>query len=236
MNSNSGMTFFGHPVQALGAIVDPDCLLAAPDTLIGWENTGDCVLQARNRAARGIRRSREKARQNRQLLTVKMTAQLEEQAAGRARENEKARQLALNNTVRWLVEETALEKAVYQMALKKAGDWAIKVLQQWQDEIDWAGLLSGRIREMQAQLQGETALVLRLAPGKFADQVMADNALNGETGVQLQIIGDNSLSDKQAILGNHLVRVTIDLEKEFAAIMAQLGAVFSYMEQENGAE
>ncbi|MCK7227226.1 hypothetical protein L8P27_05085 [Enterobacter asburiae] len=236
MNSNSGMTFFGHPVHVLATIVDPDCLLAAPDTLAGWEKTKNCVLEARNRAARSIRRSRKNARKNRQLLAMNREAQLEAEAVEREREGENARKLALQNTVRWLVEETDLEKVVYQMALKKAGDWAIRALQQWQDEIDWSGLLSDRIREMQELLQGETTLVLRLAPGKFADRIMADNALNDESGVQLQMIVDNSLSEKQAILGNHLVRVTIDLEKEFTAVMAQLGAVFSYMEQENGAE
>lgn len=229
-------TFWGHPVQMVGEIVDSGCQLADRATLTGWKDAETCVQRARRQAAQRIRHSRAAARKNRQWEIQKMAAHFSAQAAASERACEEARSLALRNTVQWLVEENSLEQALYQKALKTACGWAIDALTLWESDIDWSLLLSARIGEMQATLAGEQALVLRLAPGEFAQRFQQENARKDEHARVLRIVTDETLSVRQAILGNHLVQVTIDLENEFSNVIAQLAPVFRYMESENGAE
>lgn len=229
-------TFFGHPVQKVGDIVDPCCQLADSVTLAGWKDTESCVQRARRHAAQRIRHSRASARENRQRQIQKMEARFAAQVVASERASEEARRQALHNTVQWLVEEAALEKTIYLKALKMACGWTIDALKRWESDIDWSALLSARIGEMQAMLISEQALVLRLAPGEFAQRFRQENALKDEHAGLLRILTDETLSVKQAVLGNQLVQVTIDLENEFANVIAQLVPVLRYMEQENGAE
>ncbi|ECJ9816606.1 hypothetical protein HZV92_001829 [Salmonella enterica] len=229
-------TFFGHPVQVVGGLVEPDCTLADSAMLAGWKDAEECVQRARKQAAQRILRSRDAARKNRQRQTLKMEARLAAQSAAGELACEEARRQAVDDAVQWLVAESALEKTLYQQALKTACGWAMVALQRWQGDIDWSTLLNARIGEMQATLSGEQGLMLRLAPGEFADKLRQENALKEEHSGPLRIVIDDTLSARQAILGNQLVQVTIDLEKEFAGVMVQLTSVFSYMETENGPE
>ncbi|MBF0035736.1 hypothetical protein HAX39_24550 [Citrobacter freundii] len=214
---NPADVFFGHPVTLLRAPAEPGQRLLDSATITDWQEAESQILQIRNRTARRLRRGRLRLAQQRTSAVALQQAQwLQEKA--------QLHQAVLDSTVTWLTNETQLEQHLYEQALNLACDWAVQALQLWEPDIDWQAVMAIRIRDMRHILAREPNLTIRLPPGEFAQQFQATMADEGS--VPLRLILDESLSARQAIVGNHLAEVRVDLDAEYADIMAQIRAAF----------
>lgn len=224
------MNILGIPVIRLEErLWDSDHI--ADDELSRLISEQNHLASARDKAAEILRKARKERRDL--LLFSRQQAAMEQEreiVELRALLQQDTRQ-AVEEAIIWLVDEQLMEKQIAQALEMKAVHWAADTLRAWGTELDWDRLIAERVNELSRQQSDLKSLVLYVHPDKL-DSIAA--ALSGHSPLRLE--ADSGLSPHQAVLESTLMRIDIDLDKQFDLLVEQLGKRLSRGGESDGSE
>ena len=172
---------------------------------------------ARDKAATILRKVR-KERQDLLLFSRQQAAMEQEREIVelRALLQQDTRQ-AIEEAIIWMVDEQEMESHIAQKLEKNAINWAVDTLKSWGAELDWNKLIADRVNELSRQQADLKSLVLYVHPENLES---ISDALPGHS--PLRVEADPSLSPHQALLESTLMRIDIDLDKQFDLLIEQM--------------
>lgn len=216
---SKNITLFGLSAERMAYAPEPAAVILSPEKIAQWFGVDTDIGMARQAAARNIRAARQRHRRLAMAKELRFATHLDERREQLENDHVRQRQMQINNTIRWMIDERELEQHLYDAAMQKARDWAIEILKAWGEEANFETGLLKRVKAMHSLLHKESELTLTVPPGEVAQMLAAQQ----QTAPPLYHVAiDNLMPPSQARLGNTLVQVTIDMHQELDNVLMQL--------------